>query len=283
MTTEHDYGWLRVSCRAQVNEDSSDKPVAEGVEEILERREVGIASSTAALEYLTSSEETLHETSLSAPSIGMAYGYPLHVDYERFARVPYVRVWTPKRLKDCDDIMRSLSRIDPNIYSRKYVNSALRNGFGEPGHTIYAVGDRAKPEAKGILVMDREIEFYEDRASIYYHVRVCHSEGTVHQTAALQAALYYQARADFECAVLSMQSAGLTPKLDMVVFVEDDDDGMYSGYVEQLEYARDDAFTYGKVPEWLDLDAFGPWATGTPDRVGGEPHVVVRSADVLRP
>lgn len=283
MTREHDYGWLKVGCQAQVNEDTGDKPVAEGVEDILERREVGIASSTAALEYFTRSEETVADDLFSAESIGMAYGYPLEVDYDRFTRVPYVRVWVPRRIEECDGIMRSLSKIDPNIYSREYVAAALKNRFGEPGHTIYAVGDRVKREAKGILVMDREVEFYEDRATIYYHVRVCHSEGTVHQTAALQAALYLQARADFECAVLSMQSAGLTPRLDAVVFVEDDDDGMYSGYVEQVELARDDAFTRGKVPAWLDLEAFGSWASGAPRTDDDAKHVVVRLADDVTP
>jgi hypothetical protein len=277
MKKQNDYEWLKVGCRANVNEDISDESVAEGVEAVLERHVVGIASSTAALEYLSSSPVPLHETTMISDEIGMAYGYPPEVDYDSFKRTPHVRVWSPQTVEECDEIMQSLSGIDPNIYSREYFEGALKGGLGRPGQTVYAAGDKHRMDARAILVMLREMEFYGDQATIYYHVRACHSEGTVHQTAAIQAALYYQARADIECAILSMHAAGLTPKFDMQVFVDDDDDGMYSQYVEQVELARGDAFTFGKIPEGIDFDAYGPWILGQDRRKSEVPHVVVRS------
>lgn len=270
------YEWHRVACEAVYEEGAVDAAVAE----VLSRHKVGIASPTAALEFLGSCTERRFEANIGKDDIACGYGYPLEIDHFRFKKDHRVRIWAPRTEAECQDILGSLSDIDPNIYSREWIADALLRNFYSPFKTIYAVGNPSSNSARGLLVLHRELDFDDDCATIFYHMKVFHCEGSVHHRAALMTTLFYQTLADIECAVLSMHSAGLTPDFDVHVTVDDDDDGMYSSYVEQVELARDESFSHTAVPEGLDFEAYGPWITGGRPRGCDEPHVVLRDNPV---
>lgn len=264
--------WQEVAQRAEVEEDEE---IDVRIVEALDDHRVGLPSSSAWMARYKSSQEDVLEVTMSPEEIGCSYGYEDDVAY---FELPETRtcVWVPTDKHDCAQIARDLRNIDPSIYSKEWIADGITRHLDKPFNTVFAVRDAESRKTEGVFVYRRYLDLYENSATVNYHIHAFHCEGDISQRAALLAAFHKQCVVDFECAIISLAEAGLTPQLFSEIHVEDDDDGMYSRYHEIMELARDDMFEHTKVPDNVDLEAFGPWILGVVDPSRSETHQVFR-------
>lgn len=265
--------WLEVGVPAEflypeeVSPDLSAKVVG---------NEVGIAASEAWMK--TFGQAAGRSLVLTVEDIGCRY--PFDEADDGFAEEnsnAQVRFSSPRTPEDCDAILKDLRRVDPRIYSRDWIVGAMKEHLGQCFHTVVAAADLSTGKVDGVLVYHRYLTLQDDpavTADLNYHVKVFHAEGSPAVRQGLLAALHSQAVADIECALASMHDAGIAADFRAEVHVDDDDDGMYSEYVDAVEQARHDAFGLSRSvsASALDIDDFGPWIRGGDESLARANH-----------
>jgi hypothetical protein len=232
----------------------------------LETNEVGIASSDA---WMTFHErEPRGAIRLTVEEIGLRY--PFDDEDEEFAEenvsVP-VDFWIPRSPEECDRVLSDLKAVDPNIYSLEWIEGCMKDNLGKPFHTIVAVRDARSGKNEGVFVYNRYLTLEQDKsvtASLNYHIKVFHAEGSPAVRQALLMTLHDQTIADLECGINSLHKAGIVADVVPGLDVEDDDDGMYASYVEAVDVAAEWAFMGAILGEDVDLHRYGEWISGIP-------------------
>jgi len=237
--------------------------------------EVGIADSEAWMK--TFGQTAGRSLVLTVEDIGCRY--PFDEEDDGFAEEnsnALVRFSSPRTPEDCDDILKDLRRVDPRIYSTKWIGRAMKEHLGQCYHSVVAAADPSTGKVDGVLVYHRHLVLHDEpavTADLIYEIKVFHAEGSpaVHQ--GLLAALHGQAVADIECALASMHDAGIVADFGAEVHW-DDDDGMYGEYIDVVEQARHDAFGFSRSvsASALDIDDFGPWIRGGDESLARANH-----------
>lgn len=246
--------WLEVANPAEFLEPEEVSPdlVAKVV-----GNDVGIAGSEAWMETHGGAECG----TIASCVEDIAARYPFNDEDDGFVEDNFsdmIEFWSPRTISECRAIMRSLKEVDPNIHSREWIYGVMTRNLGKAFHSAVTAGDPLTDKLDGLLVYNRFLTFHEDydnvTATINYHMKVFHAEGSPAIRQGLLMALHDQGVVDIECAVDSMKRAGISADLRVDVHVEDDDDGMYAEYVSAVELARHSAFGYSRSASMEDVE-----------------------------
>jgi hypothetical protein len=217
--------------------------------------DIGLPSSDAWMARYARAQERRYEIVLGVDELISSYGFENSLDWAG-KDTPPAAIWIPRDETDCKSVVRDL---DLTREQRSHLESVLIVSIGDPSKAIYAVRKPNSRKSEGLIVYERNLEFFNDFVQIQYDVEFFHCSSDPVLEAALFASFNEQTSTDLQGALDSMTRAGITPRLYCTL--DAPVDYLHERLSEIVDLAKGELFDLDPMPH-VDIEAFGSWLSG---------------------